>query len=503
MGVPGAPREPMSEIRAVDDRYVEITRRLSVMNVSGACAITTLSLACLWGQWRLFAMVLGVQIGVIAFNIWVNNVYLPRRGRPAEVLRTIVNLNTSLLMSHIARWPTPVWLWLPFIALAFDHLDTRVATRILVGFCVAFDLLAFYDGVPWIFPVSFTALAFFCSEISRRRFEVIRDMLGRSDQQRTDLREAHASIHQAHADLTAEVRARERAELDLRQAHKLEAVGRLAAGVAHEINTPVQFIGDSMNFIRDALGDLTPLIRRYQGLRQAAEKELSLRQISEEIARNEEDADLEYALENVPQALERSLDGLKRVATIVRSLKEFAHPDHKDMAPIDLNQAIESTLVICKHEYKLVADIETDFQPLPPVTCHPGEINQVILNIVVNAAHAIEETVGATGARGVIRVRTMRGGDDVVISIADTGSGIAPEIRDRIFEPFFTTKEVGKGTGQGLAVARSLIENHGGKLTFTSSPGQGTMFIVRLPFGREAGGFPVGDRPAIQDRPGL
>lgn len=482
-----------------NDRYAEITRKLSALNVAGAMGITALTLAALWGNWRVFAIVLGVQFLVISFNAWVNNVYLPRRGRQAEVPRTIINLVTTLVMAHITGWPAPVWLWLPYVALAFDHLDARIATRILVGFCVAFDLLAFYDGVSWIYPVCFTALAFFCSEISRLRYATIRNMLGRSDRQRTELSVAHESIKEAHTDLTAEVQARERAESDLRRAQKLEAVGRLAAGVAHEINTPVQFISDSMTFIQGALADLTPLIRKYQGLRQAALEVPSLRQLSEDLARDEESADLDYALDNIPPALERSLEGLKRVTTIVRSLKEFAHPDQKEMTPVDLNQAIASTLVICKHEYRLVADLETDLQPLPAVTCHPGEVNQVILNIVVNAAHAIEDTVKATGARGVIRVRTAQAMDDVVISITDTGPGIPLEIQDRVFDPFFTTKEVGKGTGQGLAVARSVIEKHGGSLTFASS-GAGTTFLVRLPISGVAAVLPAA-RPTSRLRP--
>jgi signal transduction histidine kinase len=480
----------MSEPRE-DDRYTEITRKLSAMNVAGASAITVLTLLSLWCRWRMFAIVLGVQILVIGFNAWVNHFYMPRRGRAAELPRTIVNLGTSLVIAHLAEWPTPVWLWLPFIAVAFDHLDTTIARRILLGFCVTFDVLAFVDGVSWMYPVCFTALAFFCSEISRLRFVTIREMLARSDRQRTELRVAHASIQDAHARLTAEVMARERAELDLRQAQKLEAVGRLAAGVAHEINTPVQFISDSMSFIQTALADLTPLIRAYQGLRQAAVTNPSLRQFAEDIARHEETADLDYALENVPSAMERSLDGLKRVTTIVRSLKEFAHPDQKEMTPVDLNQAIESTLVICNHAYKLVADIETDLQPLPPVTCHAGEINQVILNIVINAAHAIESTVKTTGGRGMIRIRSLPELHDVIVSIADSGSGIPAEIQDRIFDPFFTTKEVGKGTGQGLAIARSVIEKHGGRLTFESSE-RGTTFTVRLPI--DGQGVPVAER---------
>lgn len=189
-----------------------------------------------------------------------------------------------------------------------------------------------------------------------------------------------------------------------------------------------------------------------------------------------------------PQALDRCLDGLDRVATIVRSMKEFAHPDSKEKEPIDLNRAIASTITIARNEYKYVAEVETDFAELPPVMCHPGELNQVILNIVVNAAHAIGDAVAGTDHRGRIAVRTSQEGGDVVISIADTGSGIPPAIREHIFDPFFTTKEVGKGTGQGLAIARSVVvDMHHGKLTFESEVGKGTTFFIRLPLTTTSG----------------
>ncbi|MEZ4241390.1 MAG: ATP-binding protein [Myxococcota bacterium] len=260
-------------------------------------------------------------------------------------------------------------------------------------------------------------------------------------------------------------------ELELRQAQKLESVGRLAAGVAHEINTPVQFVNDSVHFVRDAMADLGRLI---DTLRARAGDDDDLRDLEEEI-------DLEYLLDNVPKALDRSIDGLSRVATIVRSMKEFAHPDHRDIAQVDLNHGIDSTLTIARNEYKYVAEVQTDYGPLPPVVCNGGEINQVVLNLVVNAAHAIGDRVKGTDARGTIAIATRQDGDDAVITIADTGGGIPQAIRDRIFDPFFTTKEVGKGTGQGLAIARSVIERHGGQLSFVVQPDVGTTFTLRLP----------------------
>jgi two-component system, NtrC family, sensor kinase len=204
-------------------------------------------------------------------------------------------------------------------------------------------------------------------------------------------------------------------------------------------------------------------------------------------AQAEAAADLDYLLENMPAALDRALDGLNRVAVIVRSMKDFAHPDHTAMADADLNRGIESTLVIANNEYKYVADVETSLGELPPVRCHAGEINQVVLNIVVNAAHAIGDQVRGTGKKGRITIATFRDGDDAVVRITDSGGGIPESVRDRIFDPFFTTKEIGKGTGQGLSMARSIVvEKHDGRLDFETEAGVGTTFTMRLPIAGKA-----------------
>ena len=274
-------------------------------------------------------------------------------------------------------------------------------------------------------------------------------------------------------------------EIQLRQAQKLESVGRLASGVAHEINTPVQFVSDSVHFVRGAFGDIATLISKYQSLRTCViegSPGTAAAEMAVEAAKAEEDADLSYVLESVPQALGRSIDGLGRIAEIVRSMKEFAHPDQKEMTAVDLNHAIRSTLIVARNEYKFVAEVETSFADLPPVTCYAGEVNQVILNIIVNAAHAIGDVVKGTDQKGLIAVRSRLDGETVVIAISDTGTGIPKHIRDRIFDPFFTTKEVGKGTGQGLAIARSVVvDKHGGDLSVESEAGKGTTFLIRLP----------------------
>jgi len=273
-----------------------------------------------------------------------------------------------------------------------------------------------------------------------------------------------------------------RAEAELRQAQKLQAVGQLAAGVAHEINTPAQFVGDSLHFLSDSFRDMQNLLGKYRKALAALLADAERERVQSELAAAEEAADHEYVSENAPRAFERALDGVARISTLVQAMKEFAHPGNKEKTPTDLNRALTTTLTIAKNEYKLVADVETDFGELPPVACISGELNQVFLNLIVNAAHAIADVVSESGGRGVIRVRTRQNGGQVRIEISDTGGGIPDSVQPRVFEPFFTTKEVGRGSGQGLAIARSVVvEKHGGGLTFESTLGEGTTFAVVLP----------------------
>jgi signal transduction histidine kinase/HAMP domain-containing protein len=269
---------------------------------------------------------------------------------------------------------------------------------------------------------------------------------------------------------------------DLAAAQKLESVGRLAAGVAHEINTPVQFVSDNVQFVRSTISDLGPVISAYRKMRRALAAGGDALGAATEAAEAEAAADLDYVIENVPLAVDSAIDGLSRIATIVRSMKQFAHPDQGRKSYADLNQAIQSTLVIARNEYKYVARLETEFGELPPVPCYLGEINQVILNLIVNAAHAIADLVKDNSQLGLLAIRTRQVGDEVEIAIADSGTGIPVEIRERVFDPFFTTKEVGKGTGQGLALAHSVVVGkHGGTLRFESECGKGTTFYIRLP----------------------
>jgi PAS domain S-box-containing protein len=277
-----------------------------------------------------------------------------------------------------------------------------------------------------------------------------------------------------------DITGRDVAEMELRQAQKLESVGRLAAGIAHEINTPIQFVGDNTRFLQDAFASLGALHNKLQELLRAVSTQFP--ELLKEMRRAEEELDAAFLLKEIPKALNQSLEGVTRVATIVRAMKEFAHPESKDMAAADLNKALLSTLTVARNELKYVADVETDFGDLPLVVCNLGDMNQVFLNLLVNAAHAVGDVMKETGKKGKISVRTQVDGSMALIAIADTGGGIPDGIRSRIFDPFFTTKEVGRGTGQGLAIARSVVvDRHKGTLTYESDVGKGTTFYVRLP----------------------
>ena len=278
-------------------------------------------------------------------------------------------------------------------------------------------------------------------------------------------------------------------EAELRQAQKLEGVGQLAAGIAHEINTPIQFVTDNITFFQDSWAAVSQLIERYRIVNRDCLEKASP-SIAEELRAAEAKLDLDFICEEIPHAIAQSLDGARRVANIVRAMKEFSHPDSADKTGTDLNRAIESTITVARNEWKYIADVATEFEAtLPPVVCYAGEVNQVILNLIVNAAHAIKDKVKGS-EKGTITIRSRNRGRFAEISVADTGMGIPEEIQSRIYEPFFTTKEVGKGTGQGLALAYSVIvKKHQGKLWFETEQGKGTTFFVQLPI--QSAGMPT------------
>ena len=297
-----------------------------------------------------------------------------------------------------------------------------------------------------------------------------------------------AELLESNKALEAEIRERKRAERErvslereLAQIQKMESLGTLAGGIAHEINSPVQYVGENLGFLRESMAGLSRVLRKYGILAEAAQSAGVLSDEVAEVATATEAADLEFLRREMPASIDQSLEGIERISEIVRAIREFSHPDAKEMIAIDINHAIATTLTVANNQIKYVADVETDLdESLPPVSCLPGELNQVILNLLVNAAHAIEET--ASDRRGRITVTTRNLGDRVEIRIGDTGTGIPEAIRKKIFDPFFTTKEPGKGTGQGLAISHTIItKKHGGTIDLETEPGKGTTFIIRLP----------------------
>jgi signal transduction histidine kinase len=279
------------------------------------------------------------------------------------------------------------------------------------------------------------------------------------------------SLVQANEQLREQVRLRQAVEVELGLARKLEAVGRLASGIAHEINTPIQYISDSAHFLGSACDEMLSVIASAE---QPMDTNLA--------------PDLPFLLDEVPHAIERIMEGTERVATIVRAMKEFAHPDATEKVPADLNRAIETTLLIARSEYKYVATVQLHCGEIPAVVCNVGELSQAFLNLIVNSAHALADA-GRDAETGRIIVRTALRDGRADLQFEDNGCGIAQEIIDKIYEPFFTTKEVGRGSGQGLAIARSIVvDKHAGRMSVASTPGVGTCFTLSLPVGGPAGG---------------
>ncbi|MCG8123041.1 MAG: ATP-binding protein, partial [Candidatus Thiodiazotropha taylori] len=280
---------------------------------------------------------------------------------------------------------------------------------------------------------------------------------------------------------------RERMDLErqLNQTHKMEAVGQLAGGIAHEINTPIQYIGDNLKFIKESQQDMQNLLQDYAELSSKAKQQPELHAELEKIDETIEEIDLEYLTEETTNAIDQSITGASQVARIVLAMKEFAHPGGKDMALADLNRIVSNAVAVCKNEWKYVADTQLQLSDnLPDVKCLAGEVSQVVLNIIVNAAHAIE--AAKREEKGTITITTELKDEKVEIRVSDTGTGIPEEAQAYVFNPFFTTKDVGRGTGQGLAIAQDIIVGkHQGELLFETEQGVGTTFIIRLPLTSE------------------
>ena len=294
-------------------------------------------------------------------------------------------------------------------------------------------------------------------------------------------------------DLRAAQRARDQLETELRLSQKLEAIGQLAAGIAHEINTPSQYVSDNLSFLQDAVVGLLPLLRSFEPLLELAAKSVEAKLAPQNAVDDYrtllKNADLEYIRSEIPLAIQQSRDGVAQIKKIVLAMKEFSHPGADEKETVDLNRAIEATVMVARNEWKYVADVDLALdKSVPSIEAIPSAINQVILNLIVNAAHAIEDVVRGDGKKkGTIKISTRSDGDFVEVAIEDTGCGIPADNVSRIFDPFFTTKKVGKGTGQGLAIARRVVvDRHGGSIDVQSTVGKGTCFRIRLPIAAAA-----------------
>jgi PAS domain S-box-containing protein len=391
-----------------------------------------------------------------------------------EEAEVFINAVPSILIgvdrdSHITRWNSVA-------ATAFGLSGTEVLGKQLAD-C----------GVRWLRPDMPEEIRSWCSERGARRCGLIpfeingeKRLLGLTI---TAVRVVDGNSTELLV-IGSDVTDRNALEMQLRLAQKLGSVGQLAAGIAHEINTPTQYIGDNVRFLKDAFQDLRSLLASYERLLAAAKDNNLSRETVQNVTAALERTDAGYLLLEIPKAIEQAIEGVTRVSTIVSAMKEFSHPATKEKTPLDLNHAIASTITVARNEWKYVADVETEFDPsLPLIFCQPGEFNQVVLNLIVNAAHAVADVVGKGGSeKGKIKVQTRNCQEWAEVRIQDTGTGIPEKVRARIFDPFFTTKEIGKGTGQGLAIARSVVvDKHGGSIHFETEEGKGTTFIIRLP----------------------
>ncbi|QJB57180.1 PAS domain S-box protein [Pseudodesulfovibrio sp. zrk46] len=289
-----------------------------------------------------------------------------------------------------------------------------------------------------------------------------------------------------HVEIIFDVTEKKSLERQLAYAQKLESVGQLAAGIAHEINTPIQYIGGNVTFLKSVIESFANCMEKYEDLSSAVVEEQDVVKVASELVNLVDKVALIDDITESKAAIDDILEGVGRVSTIVTAMKKFSHPDLEDRKAIDVNAAIENTIIVARNEWKYCSEIETEYsQDLPLLMFVPGDLNQAILNIIVNAAHANASKCSDCGEKGIIRISTKHEDDTIAISIMDTGIGIAPENYGKIFDPFFTTKDVGYGTGQGLAITHAVIQKHGGEIAFESELGVGTTFTLKLPIEAE------------------
>jgi two-component system, NtrC family, sensor kinase len=316
------------------------------------------------------------------------------------------------------------------------------------------------------------------------RVRVERSMDLMSDELNTRLEEklaTEAALQQEKAEQAALIKRLEEAHNQLLQSEKMASIGQLAAGVAHEINNPIGYVGSNLGTLRGYVDRLLNVLAAYETI----EREFTEGSLHDRLAAVKTEADLAYLKADIADLLSETGEGIARVRRIVQDLKDFSHVDQGDWLLADLHKGLESTLNVVNNEIKYKARVVKEYGELPALRCLPAQLNQVFMNLLVNAAHAIE-------GQGTITIRTGRHGDEAWVEISDTGKGIPAHLLTRIFDPFFTTKPVGVGTGLGLSISYGIIQKHGGRIEVESEPGQGTTFRIRLPIA-----LPIQPSPSI------
>lgn len=311
-----------------------------------------------------------------------------------------------------------------------------------------------------------------------------RDMIGRSmELMSAELRERYgllfqqlreklqieSELIQANEQLRAVVKQLEATQMQLLQADKMASIGQLAAGVAHEINNPIGYVHSNLASLQDYMEHMIHLLQFCNEQKGALPPPLQ-----EKMQHMQADMDFDYLIGDIPLLLQQTNEGIARVRKIVQDLREFSHVDSGEMSVCDIHQGLHTTLNMVRNEYKDKAEISYELGAIPQVKCNLGQLNQVFLNLIINACHAIPE-------RGTIHISTGRRADQVWVRIADTGMGMTPDQLARIFDAFYTTKPVGKGTGLGLSLSYSIIQAHHGTIEVESTPGKGSVFTVWLP----------------------
>lgn len=332
-----------------------------------------------------------------------------------------------------------------------------------------------YDYI--IKPFECNAVVFSVANVLRRRELEIenrsyRDHLEKMVAERTE------ALQQSKTDLEQALNHLRETQDHLIHNEKLASIGHLSTGVAHEINNPTGFVSSNLNALADYQADLSQLIGEYRALfeevRKKNENDPGFRESINRIKNMEEEVDIGFILDDTSELIKESLEGMGRIRMIVRDLKDLAHPGKDKLEYADINRGLESTLNVVWNELKYKTTISKEFGNLPRIQCYPHQLNQVFMNLLVNAGHAIEE-------KGEIKIKTQALDGKVEIRISDNGSGIAEENLNKIFEPFFTTKQIGKGTGLGLHLGHNIIKKHNGTMEVESELGKGTMFNIQIP----------------------